>query len=337
MASTFLRLLACAFVTAALVPGQQPEYTLKINVPLVTVDVTVEDSAGRLMTDLPPEAFEVYEDGVRQDIRYFLPVSAPYNALLLFDRSGSMQDKWPMMQRAVAEFIARSRPQDQVAIATFDNDLQIQQQWTHDRQKALLSLPKLVEGNRIGGTNFYGAVEQSLRRRFQNIRGRRALVVLTDGRDNALYKDLVDHNRLVEPKSERPFQNVVKAARSSHIPIYFVAFNTDKNLEPNTLGGDEYRKLKVIFPNSDVAERYLQAVRLRMEELADLSGGRVLYPEKLQDIVALYQQIGQELGTSYSLGYSPSKTADGLFHRIEVRTTKSDLRVIQSRNGYDAR
>jgi len=336
MARTIFRLLAAAFVTVSLVSAQEPEFTLKVNVPLVTVDVTVQDAAGNLITDLPREDFEVYEDGIRQDIRYFLPVSAPESILLLFDRSGSTQDKWPLMQRAVAEFVTRLRSQDQIAIATFDYDFQVQQQWTRDRQKALLTLPKLLEGERIGGTNFYGSVEHALRREFRKISGRRALIVLTDGRETAFYKDIVDHNRLLGPKEERGFQGILKAARTSHIPIYFVAFNTDRNLQPNTVGGDEYRSLKLIFRNSDVADQYLAGVRLRMEQLADVSGGQILYPERLQDIVSLYQKIGQELGTSYSLGYSPAN-ADGLFHRIEVRLADSSLRIIQSRNGYDAK
>jgi VWFA-related protein len=240
------------------------------------------------------------------------------------------------MQRAVAEFVTRLRPQDQIAIATFDYEFQMQQQWTRDREKALLTLPKLLEGERIGGTNFYSSVDHALSREFRKVSGRRALIVLTDGRDTGFYKDIVDHERLLDPKEERAFHGVLKAAQTSHIPIYFVAFNTDRNLQPNTIGGDEYRSLKVIFRNTDVAERYLVGVRLRMEQLADVSGGQILYPERLQDIVTLYQKIGQELGTSYSLGYSPANPADGSFHRIEVRAANSSLRVIQSRTGYNA-
>jgi hypothetical protein len=124
------------------------------------------------------------------------------------------------------------------------------------------------------------------------------LVVLTDGRDNSLYRDVVNKNRLLEPKQDRGFQKTLRAARAQRIPIYFVAFNTDKNFEPNLLGGDEYRNLRLIFSKAEVADRYLAGVRTRMEELADVSGGRMVYPERLEDIVPLYQQIGSELGTS---------------------------------------
>lgn len=337
MVRYLLTLLAISTLSAALPAVQEPDYTLKVNVPLVTVDVTVEDANGNAVQNISRDAFELFEDGVPEDIRYFLPVSAPHDILLLFDRSGSTQGKWPLMQRAIAEFISALRPQDRVAIATFDYDVQLQQDWTADPERALSALPKLVEADNIGGTNFYGAVEDTLRRRFRNT-GRRALVVLTDGRDTSLYKDLVTRNRITDPKTERPFQNALKAARNSRIPVYFVAFNTDENLQPNTIGGDEYRSLKIIFPNSTLPDRYLAAVRMRMEQLADVSGGRMIYPQKLDDIIPLYQRIGQELGTSYTLGYlAPASRLDGSFRRIEVRTRQAGYRVIQSRDGYYAR
>jgi VWFA-related protein len=321
-----------------MVSAQQPDYVLKVDVPVVSVDVTVQDSGGKPVNDLPADAFQVYENGIRQNLRYFLPVSTPYNILLLFDRSGSTQDKWPLMQRAVAGFITSLRQQDRIAIATFDYDLQVQQPWTADRKSALLTLPQLIQANDIGGTNFYGAVEQTLRREFRKAGGRRALVVLTDGRDTSFYRDIVTHNRILDPKDERPFQNALKAARNQRIPVYIVAFNTDKNLEPNISGGDEYRSLRTIFRDSDVPKRYLLAVRQRIEQLAEVSGGRVLYPQVLEDIVPLYQQIGRELGTAYSLGYvSSDSSAGGSFRRIDVRALQAGLQIIQSRDGYYAR
>jgi VWFA-related protein len=321
-----------------LVTAQEPDYTLKIDVPFVSVDVTVLDMNGNTVNDLQPEAFELYENGVRQDIRHFLPVSTAYNVLLLFDRSGSTQDKWPLMQRAVAGFISSLRAQDKVAIATFDSRLQIQLPWTGDRRTALRTLPQLIQGTQIGGTEFYSAVSQSLRREFSKTTGRRALVVLTDGRDTSLYKDIVNRNRLLDPGADRPFQSTLRVVRSQRIPTYFVAFNTDRNLEPNLIGGDEYKSLRIIFRNSDIADRYVAGVRARMEQLADISGGRVLYPQQLEDIVPLYQQIGQELGTSYSLGYVASNAAtDGAFRKIEVRVQLPGLRLTQSRSGYYAK
>jgi Ca-activated chloride channel homolog len=344
MLRTIFRLLPAAFVSGTWLLAQQPaqpDYTLKVDVPFAFVDVTVQDSAGNAVNNLPPDSFELYENGVRQQIRYFSPVSAPYDILLLFDRSGSTQDKWLLMQRAVAGFIANLRPQDRIAIATFDSELERQLSWTSDRQKALLVLPKLIHPQRIGGTDFYGAMEQSLRHEFgkpAGPAGRRALVVMTDGRDTSIYRELMLHNRLLDPDEDPRYQRVLRAARIQRIPIYVIAFNTDKNLEPNTLGADEYLRLQKIFPASSVPQRYLNGVRSRMEELAEVSAGRILYPERLEDIVPLYQHMGRELGTSYTLGYVSSHTEkDGSFRSIEVRAHDAALRLTQSRNGYYAK
>jgi VWFA-related protein len=338
MPRSVVGLLGTAFVSVTLALGQVPDYTLRVDVPFVSVDVMVQDAGGKLVNDLSANAFSVYENGIRQEIVHFLPVSTPYNILLLFDRSGSTQDKWLLMQRAVTGFIAGLRPQDRIQIATFDYELETQLSWTSDRRKALGILPELTRANRIGGTDFYDSVERTLRREFKKTDGRRALVVLTDGRDTSLYKVAVNKNRLLEPKNDRPYQRLLKLARTQRIPIYFVAFNTDKNFQPNMIGGDEYRSLKVIFPNSSLPDHYLTGVRARMEEVAEASGGRVLFPDQLEDIVPLYQQIGNELGTSYTLGYiSSNDTLDGSFRRIEVYAKDVSVRLTQSRSGYYAK
>src|SRR4030095_8747462 len=119
MTRTVFGLLIAAYVSAAWVSAQVPDFTLKVDVPYVSVDVTVQDAAGNTINELASDAFTLYENGIRQEIIHFLPVSAPYNILLLFDRSGSTQDKWLLMQRAVTGFITSLRPQDRIQIATF--------------------------------------------------------------------------------------------------------------------------------------------------------------------------------------------------------------------------
>ena len=67
---------------------------------------------------------------------------------------------------------------------------------------------------------------------------------------------------------------------------------------------------------------------------ADATGGRVVYPRNLQDVIGFYGQISRELGFSYSLGYSPKNLDDGKFHKIEVRVRGEGLKLTQSRDGY---
>ena len=330
----FVRLALIAFGSVSLVSAQEPVYTLKVDVPLVSLEVAVFDAGGRPVTTLTREDFHVYEDGVIQDLRNFAPVATPYNILLLFDRSGSTQDQWLFMQRAVARFIDNLRPQDRVAIAAFDDEFEVLHDWKDSRRDATLSLARLIKPKAAGGTDFYNSVDRAVRRQFRNVTGRKAVIVFTDGRDSRLYRQTVTLNRAPAISEDRDFQKTLHDVGQSGIPVYFVALNTDRNLESE---GNDYTMLKRIFPRTTAPHDFLVGARERMEQLSEVTGGRIFFPAALEDVVQLYAQIGTELGTSYSLGYIPLSAArDGKFRRIEVRVGEAD-RVWQSRTGYYSR
>ena len=338
MSRRLFRLLLWSVVSATCVLGQEPLYTLKVDVPWVTVDVSVTDHLGKSVGDLTLKDFQLFENGIPQKIDSFAPVSAPYNVLLLFDRSGSTEHKWQFMLKAVAGFIGNLRPQDRIAIDSFDSGFESNVPWTYKRDLSPASLSGLAQARDIGGTALYAAIETALRREFKAIAGRRAVIVLTDGRDTALYKEIISQNRLTSIQKGRGFQKTLKTAHEQHVPIYFVAINTDLNYEPNTSGGDEYRNLKVLFPESKIPDDYLKEVRIGMEEVAAVSGGRILYPKTTDEIIPLYRQIGEELGSVYSLAYiSTDSKSDGSLRRIEVRTLDPTLRLSQSRMTYVAK
>jgi VWFA-related protein len=325
-------------ISSTCIVAQGPLYTLKVDVPWVTVDVTVTDRGGKNVDNLTLNDFQIFENGVQQKIDAFAPATTPYNILLLFDRSGSTEHKWQFMLRAVAGFIENLRPEDRVAIDSFDFGFRPVIGWTHKRDLSVAALSDLVQPRDIGGTAFYSAVETVLHKEFKTVAGRRAVIVFTDGRDTSLYKEIVSRNRLVSIQSDRGFQKALKVANDQHIPVFFVALNTDLNFEPNVAGGDEYRNLQVIFPGSRIPDDYLKEVRMGMEQLAGVSGGQILYPKTNADIIPLYREIGHELGTAYSLAYISNDTkSDGSLRRIEVRATNGSLRLSQSRTTYIAK
>jgi VWFA-related protein len=87
--------------------------------------------------------------------------------------------------------------------------------------------------------------------------------------------------------------------------------------------------------NPKIADEFLAGVRLRMEKLAEATGGAVVYPKSLQEVIGLYARIAVELGYSYSLGYAPkSPMDDGKFRKLEVHVKDKSLKVTQSRTGY---
>src|SRR5215475_6257181 len=143
MSRSWFRLLLWSIVSTACVLGQEPLYTLKVDVPWVTVDVTVTDRLGKSVSDLTLNDFQIFENGIPQRIDSFAPVSAPYNVLLLFDRSGSTEHKWQFMLKAVAGFVRNLRPQDRVAIDSFDFGFESVVPWTDKRNLSFASLSGL--------------------------------------------------------------------------------------------------------------------------------------------------------------------------------------------------
>jgi Ca-activated chloride channel family protein len=215
------------------------------------------------------------------------------------------------MQSAVVKFIENLRPQDKIALGSFDDKFELHLRWSADRAKAIAALSKIVEPRDVNGTRLYAALERTLTREFKDVVGRRAVVVLTDGQDTSFFLEY-----------DRDLKRALKAAGERRIPVYFVALESEA-------------AAYVVLPTT---RKYLAAVRTNMQLLSESSGGQVLFPKTLDDVMPLYEKIGRALGTSYSLGYISSKTnPDREFHRIEVKTKNNSLRLTQSRMGYTAR
>ncbi|HET9219985.1 MAG TPA: VWA domain-containing protein, partial [Terriglobia bacterium] len=125
-------LIAAAWAASERV--QEPEFQLRVDVPLVSVDVRVFNSRGEPMTTLTETDFVVFEEGEEQQIQVFSSVDTPYNILLLFDRSASTENQWTFMQRAAARFLRNLRPQDSLALGAFDEGLTMLSDWSDTRK-----------------------------------------------------------------------------------------------------------------------------------------------------------------------------------------------------------
>ncbi len=312
------------------------EFTLSVDVPVVSLDVSVTDEAGLPVHGLQAEDFEILENGEPQQVRYFGASTAPYHVYLLFDSSGSTRHKRDFMRRAAAGFVEFIKPQDRVSIGIFDARLKTLAEWDDSREETLEALHPLTSGWRSAGTTeFYRSVKRAIERSFSGIRERRAIIVLTDGRDTSLYREIIRHNRVMEPEDDRRFNGLYRTAAEKGIPVYFIAVNTDLNLDGNKEGADEHRNLEIIYKESPVPAQYLEQVRIRMERVAEVSGGRVLFPETLDEIIPLFEQIGKTLGSSYSVGYIPEiEGPDRSLRRIVVKAGDDAYTIRQSRAGY---
>jgi Ca-activated chloride channel family protein len=304
--------------------GQQQPYRVRVDAPHVSLDVFVDDITGKPITTLTREDFTVFEDGQPREITNFSSAETPYNLLLLFDRSSSTQNRWQFLLRAVSRMMEQLGPRDRVALAAFDNKPEMLISWTTPESGSRLRIR--TEGE---GTDVYRALEWAAKE-LRNIKGRKGVLVFTDGIDDRLAKDLVrfDANReprIPTPAEDRDFGKVLETVMQSTSPFYFVAVNTDRNSGPEILTSTFELQMRT-------------QARLRMELVADRSNGDIYFPKSLDEVEELYSKIGRELGNSYAIGFTPGSTeADGKPHRIEVRVRDRGMRVTQSREEYLAR
>ena len=327
-------------IFAICVQAQDAPFSLTLDASVVSLEAVVQDSNGRPAIQLTRDDFEIREDGIPQEIRYFGPAETPRSTMLLFDVTGVMESQAPFMVKGVNVFLANLREQDRVAVGTIGPQMDL-----------LMNFRKVEKGKPLEiklpptkmGSNVYESLDNAARR-IAKEEGRKAIVAMTDGRDTYMFNETKRLGYVPELANDDDFKKRLSTARKRGVPYYLIALDTD----PRYMGRYDYEYAFFKNPTGymrspeygsgkrteTIAEDYLAGVRLRLERLADVTGGRVVYPKSMDDVVSLYNQIGIEMGFSYSLGFTPKASSDGKFHKIEVRVKDPTLKVIQSREGY---
>jgi VWFA-related protein len=178
------------------------QFTLSVDVDLVVFNVSVLDKDGRPVTGLAEQDFRVYEDGREQKIKIFQPEDTPSTVGLLIDNSGSMVNKRNDVVHAATSYIGAAHPDDEIFIVNFNRQvwfgLTPSQPFTTDRSELRTALTKT---RAEGTTALYDALKVSLAHLQKGSRQRRAIVVLSDGGDNASTTKLDEVLRLAQQSS----------------------------------------------------------------------------------------------------------------------------------------
>jgi Ca-activated chloride channel homolog len=297
---------ARAQVAVAAADRQAPIF--KSGAALVALNVTVQDPRARYISGLRPEDFAVYEDGVKQDVRFFESSAVPVDLIVLIDASSSMGDKLDVVHQAATGFLRTLRPGDRGAVVTFADSVTVVQPLTSDR--ALLE--KAVRGTvAFGSTSLNNAIYISLKQFGQSARQdgdvrRQAIVVLSDGEDTS---SLVS------------FDDVLALARKTGVNIYTVGLQS---------------KYAAMRESEQGAHRYFSEADYSMKTLARETGAQAFFPDSTQ-LKGVYDAIALELANQYSIGYLPANARpDGRFRRVVVQVvSKPELRP-RTRLGYVA-
>src|SRR3989337_984634 len=198
-----LFLLFVATLAAPLViRAQQPAFRSASDV--VSMNVTVTDSANKYVTDLTEKDFEIFEDGVKQELTLFNRSNLPVALSLLIDTSSSMEDRMATAQDAAIGFVRKRRPTDLGEVIGFDSRAEVLQKFTSDTAELEQAIRKTVAG---GSTSMNNALYISLKglkkipiRQEDEIR-RQAIVLLSDGADTSslvTFEDVLDLARRSE-------------------------------------------------------------------------------------------------------------------------------------------
>jgi len=307
-------LLALVFSSVAL--GQDPVETIRIDSDLVDLKVSVLGFPSNAPPPiLDPKDFLVLEDGVPQEITFFAAADTPFDLVLLLDLSGSNSKKLKMIRNSAKRFVDAARDIDRIALVTFTDQPAVYSTFSLDRKKLKKTIDEMDEA--IGGTNFWDSMDYVLSDLIPQGSGlrRSAIVVMTDGVDNALPD-------ISGPGSRITFPGLLERIRNSESIVFPIYLDTEE---------ENVKRFHV--PRA----AYAQA-REQLGQIASLCGTPLYQAARLSDLDAVYAQVVRDLSTVYSIGYNPTnKSLDGKWRSVEVSLTRHSDLFARTKRGYYAK
>src|SRR5256712_1948344 len=313
---------------------------VRVDTTLVTVPVSVLDRQGRFVPNLRREDFSVFENGVEQPVAYFEPAEKPFTVALLLDTSASTHFHLSEIKEAAIAFAKELRPQDRVLIVSFNDEVLLLTEATND----VNLIETVIEENANTGnsTRLYDAVDLTINERLNKIKGRKAIVLFTDGVDTssnpATYqstlREVEELDALIYPiqYDTTDYLRAMQEAGSGSVTVVttrrgpFGSTTSQQTYNVPANGGAPIPG--TTKADYDRAGRYLHA-------LADKNGGRLYQANDTAQLAKAFKQIPQKLRRQYTLGYYPKmENVDGNErHQIRVRVRQPNL-AVKARDSY---
>ena len=325
-----LLLSTVVFLSSGVLRAQDDVDVIRTDTSLVQLNVGVVDRQGRAIRTLSRKDFVVYEDGVKQSILHFEPTSAPFSLVLMLDTSGSTVNFRPQLKQAAWRFLDALAPEDRVQVIQFNAKVKKLADFTTDRRKAAWAI-ELAEG--AGETYFYDALRFALKELAKEGQRRKAIIVLTDGLDtsmrnadrSAASSAKTDEEALksINPMTNGVLNQVLNQADRQGVTIY-----------PLALPSGDAKRLPLPDP---VITGIYTAARLRLQNLADRTGGRIHEIQRLDQMARLYMEVAADLRSLYTVAYqAPSdRPQSGKWHEVRIEVAYPEL-IARTRPGYFA-
>ena len=313
---------------------------IRVDTTLVTLPVSVTDRNGRYIPNLTKEDFRLWEDGVEQQVAFFASVDKPFSVVLMIDTSGSTRFRIEDIQYAAITFVNQLRPDDQVMVISFDDDVRVLTEFTGDRSR----LRDAIRRTRTGeGTRLYDAVDLVINQRLNGLSGRKAVVLFTDGVDTtsrrASYADNVrdaeEADALIYPVQYDTYSDVNSGGSTwpgtrrvptspADILIQILGGMGGGRVGRGGRSGGGVGSSRTDY---EQANRYLR-------DLAERTGARQFQADSTSNLAYAFGNIAEELRRQYSLGFYPKRPPQqGQRRQVRVRVNQPNL-AVRARDSY---
>lgn len=286
-----------ALALALSVSAQQADF--RADTRLVVLHASVVDNKGNLVTNLPKEAFKVFENGVEQKLRTFRREDIPISLGLIVDNSGSMRNKRQKVEAAALTMVKSSNRDDEVMIVNYNDEAYEDVPLTGDVRKMEEGLTRI---DARGGTAMYDAISMTVDRlKEKGKRDKKVVLLITDGNDNASITKLEDLIRKLS-------------------------------------SGDSQTVVHIIGILEEEDRREARKAKRAIEQIAMATGGLFYFPKDLSEVEKISQQVAEDIRNQYVLAYSPTlQELDGSFRQIKVTANGPNRPLVRTRSGYYAK
>ena len=290
-------IVLATYLAAVVVAAQQPQTPVfRSGTEIVDLYVTVTDQNGRLVPSLLQEDFEIFDEGVLQEIVLFENEVRPITVVVMLDTSASMTPSLELLMAGAEQFIIRMLPDDRGKVGAFNDKIQIlpETDFIGDRDALIRALDRLQFGN---PTRLYDAIGASVDS-LLGIGGRKVALVFTDGEDT---------------QHKISWRDALDKARAEEVMIYTIG-----------LESDYFNGLRQVRSRPDG----------RLKTFAEETGGGYFELKNSDELGPTFTRVAQELHSQYVVGFAPT-LRDGKLHELEVKLKQRGM-TARARKTYIA-
>jgi len=291
--------VAVLVLLAATPSAAQQVPVFRAGIDLVNLAVTVTDRKGNLVADLKPDDFEVYEDGKKQNVRYFAagvpgPDGPPSHLGLMLDVSESMGEDIAFTKTAAIKFLNRLLEAVDITVVDFDTEVRVTRYSQNDFARVI---ERIRRQKATGWTALYDAIGVYLDGAASQD-GRKIMLLYTDGGDT---------------RSAMHFGDLMDVLKASDATVYVIG-----ELEHQSSSAR-------------------QEQRMVLQQIAEVTGGQAFFPLSVKELDQMYEKVLAEIHAQYTLGYqSTNEKTDGVWRKVEIKVARRDGRDlrVRARKGY---